>query len=126
MKRAQGAIWNWGTRKRCDQDEEVLCASGMAGAFHSPLRQGSRVGLGSPEISSISGEGRPLQQGTGEEGRVPEPGEMKAPAGGKQPLERAWSWNEAGKKLVESSSVREFSDFLAPRAPRERTEIGTG
>lgn len=39
-------------------------------------------------------------------GRVPAAGEMKAPAGGKQPLERAWSWNEAGKKLVERSSMR--------------------
>lgn len=93
-------------RKRRDQDEEVRCAPGMTAAFHSPLRQGSRVGLGSPEVSSIGGEGRPVREGTGQEGRVPEPGEMKAPAGGKQPLERAWSWNEAGKKLVESSSVR--------------------
>lgn len=43
--------------------------------------------------------------GNRQEGRVPEAGEMKAPAGGKQPLERAWSWNEAGKKLVERSSM---------------------
>lgn len=52
MKRAQGVIQNQGMRKRCDQDKEVLCTPGVMGAFHSPRRQGSRVGLGSPEISS--------------------------------------------------------------------------
>lgn len=87
-------------RKRRDQDEEVLCAPGVMGAFHSPWVQGSRGAgwaYGAQRSHQIGREGKPLRQGTGEEGSVPEPGEMKAPAGGKQPLERAWSWNEAGK-----------------------------
>lgn len=78
-------------RKRRDQDEEVLCAPGVMGAFHSPWVQGSRGAgwaYGAQRSHQIGREGKPLRQGTGEEGSVPEPGEMKAPAGGKQPLER--------------------------------------
>lgn len=43
---------------------------------------------------------------------------MKALAAGTaSPLERARSWNEAGKKLVERSSEGGRRDFLAPRPP---------
>lgn len=54
---------------------------------------------------------------------MPEPGEMKAPAGGKQPVERAWSWNEdgkktGGKKLSEGNSVISWSHESPGRGQR--------
>lgn len=72
------------------------------GGFPFLTGQVGRKCLGIPGLPSDR-EGRPLWQGTREEGRVPEPGEIKAPAGGNSPwkrhgvrmrLEKTW-WKEA-------------------------------
>lgn len=75
--------WKWGPRERSNQDK---CTHKLSEHGGFPFQHVGRMDLEIPGVSSERPEGRSLWQRNREEGRVPGPGEMKAPAGWKTAL----------------------------------------